>query len=196
MPQAGLQRTFGANVALMPEPASNYIPLDLALSMRKQAFRVWFIGLLAVLAWALLIVGAPILKACGLDAVSSPLYYFFSFLCHQIPDRSLHIADEQFAVCSRCFGVYFGLAVGFIVYPLWRNIADTEPLSKFWLFASLIPMSVDWSLTFFGIWENTNLSRFLTGMIVGFACATFIVPSLVEITQNFTYRKRISTQSR
>ena len=164
--------------------------------MRKQAIRVWMIGLLVVFAWVLLIVGAPLLKANGLVAVSSPLYYFFSFLCHQIPDRSLHIAGEPFAVCSRCFGVYFGLLFGFAIYLLWRNIGDIEPLSKFWLFLSLIPISIDWSLTFFGIWENTHLSRFLTGMIVGVACSTFIVPALVEITRNFTCQKRISTQSR
>ena len=164
--------------------------------MRKQAIRVWMIGLLVVFAWVLLIVGAPLLKANGLVAVSSPLYYFFSFLCHQIPDRSLHIAGEPFAVCSRCFGVYFGLLFGFAIYLLWRNIGDIEPLSKFWLFLSLIPISIDWSLTFFVIWENTHLSRFLTGMIVGVACSTFIVPALVEITRNFTCQKRISTQSR
>jgi len=170
----------------MKESSENYISQATAATMRKQAFRVWIIGLLVVLAWVLLIVAVPILKANGLAAVSSPLYYFFSFLCHQIPERSLHIEGEQFAVCSRCFGVYFGLFFGFALYPLWRNISETEPLPKVWLFLSLIPVSVDWSLTFFGIWENTHLSRFLTGMIVGVACSTFIVPSLVEITRNLS----------
>ena len=164
--------------------------------MRKQAIRVWMIGLLVVFAWVLLIVGLPVDKANGFVTISSPLYYFFSFICHQIPERSFHLAGEQFAVCSRCFGVYFGLLFGFAIYLLWRNIGDIEPLSKFWLFLSLIPISIDWSLTFFGIWENTHLSRFLTGMIVGVACSTFIVPALVEITRNFTCQKRISTQSR
>ena len=180
----------------MPEPASNYISLGTAKLMRKQAMRVWSIGLLVVFAWILLIVGAPLLKANGFVVVSLPLYGFFSFICHQIPERSFHVADEQFAVCSRCFGIYFGLLFGFAIYPLWRNIADIEPLPRFWLFLSLIPISVDWSLTVFGIWENTHFSRFITGMIVGFACSTLIVPALVEIKRNFTYRKRISTQNR
>lgn len=173
----------------MIEPASNYVPVGVLEQFRRQAFRVWFIGLLVVLAWVLLIVGVPLLKANGLAAAFSPLYYFFGFLCHQIPDRSLYIAGEPFAVCSRCFGVYFGLVLGFAAYPLWRNISETEPLPKFWLFLSLIPVSVDWSLTFFRLWENTHLSRFLTGMIVGVACSTFIVPALVEITRNLTYRR-------
>ena len=172
----------------MPEPAVKYISLEAADRYRSQAWKVWTFGLLVVLAWILLIVALPIAKANGLVTISSPLYYFFSFICHQIPDRSLHIAGEQFAVCTRCFGVYSGLLFGFIIYPLWRNIAEIEPLPKFWLFLSLIPMTIDWSLTFFGIWENTNLSRFLTGMIVGVACSTFIVPAIVEITRNLSRR--------
>ena len=178
----------------MPEPSSNYVSLDTAKLMRKQAVRVWMIASLVVFAWVLLIVGLPVAKANGFVTISSPLYHFFSFVCHQIPERSFHIAGEQFAVCHRCFGVYFGLLFGFAIYPLLRSVDEIEPLPRFWLFLSLIPITVDWSLNFLGIWENTHLSRFLTGMIVGVACSTFIVPALVEITRNFTYRRRISTR--
>jgi len=173
----------------MAEPPENYVRQDISLTMRKQAARVWFIGLLVVFVWILFIVGLPVLKTNGFVTISSPLYYFFSFICHQLPERSLHLAGEPFAVCSRCFGVYFGMLAGFAIYPLWRNIDEIEPLPKFWLFASLIPMSLDWALTFFDIWENTQFSRFITGMIVGIACSTFIVPAIVEITRNFTHRK-------
>jgi uncharacterized membrane protein len=78
---------------------------------------------------------------------------------------------------------------GVLIYPLWRPIEEIEPIRRFWLFLSLIPVTIDWSLTMFGIWENTHLSRFVTGMILGAACATFIVPALVEITRNFSARK-------
>ncbi|MBP7415107.1 MAG: DUF2085 domain-containing protein [Pyrinomonadaceae bacterium] len=173
----------------MTEPASNYVSLDLAAKMRKQAIRVWMAGFVVVTGWVLLTVAAPLAKANGFVAVSSPLYSFFSYICHQISDRSFHIEGEQFAVCSRCFGVYFGLAFGFAIYPLWRNITEIEPLPRFWLFLSLIPIGIDWSLTIFGIWENTHLSRFITGLILGVACATYIVPAIVEITRNLTQRK-------
>ncbi len=146
-------------------------------------------GFVVVTGWVLLTVAAPLAKANGFVAVSSPLYSFFSYICHQISDRSFHIEGEQFAVCSRCFGVYFGLAFGFAIYPLWRNITEIEPLPRFWLFLSLIPIGIDWSLTIFGIWENTHLSRFITGLILGVACATYIVPAIVEITRNLTQRK-------
>ena len=176
----------------MTEPAANYTPQNIAVKMRTQAVRVWIVGLAAVLVWASLIIIIPIAKANGIVQLSSPLYHFFSFICHQMSDRSFHIEGEPFGVCSRCFGVYFGLFAGFAIYPLWRNIAEIEPLQRFWLFASMIPIGIDWSLTIFGIWENTHLSRFVTGLILGIACATYIVPAIVEITRNLTW-KRLQT---
>lgn len=173
----------------MTEPAESYVPVDLATRFRRQAWKVWAIGLAVVLLWAAAIVAAPLAKAGGMIALSSPIYHVFSFLCHQISDRSFHVEGDQFAVCSRCFGVYFGLLFGFAIYPLWRSIDEIEPLPRVWLFLSLIPIAVDWSLTVFGIWENTHVSRFLTGLILGVACATFIVPATVEITRNLSRKK-------
>jgi uncharacterized membrane protein len=170
----------------MPQTAENYIPQDLNRLFKRQAIRVWAIGLAVVFVWVLLIVAAPVAKASGLVSVSTPLYTFFSYICHQIPDRSFHVEGEQFAVCSRCFGVYFGLLAGFVIYPFWRPIDEVEPLPRFWLFLSLVPIGIDWSLGMFGIWENTHLSRFITGLILGVACSTFIVPAIVEITRNFS----------
>lgn len=173
----------------MIAPAAGYVSLDLAAQFRLQAWKVWAVGLAVAALWLCLIMAAPIAKAHGLLAISSPLYYFFSFLCHQFPERSFHIDGEPFAVCSRCFGVYAGLLAGFVSYPLWRSVDNVEPLPRVWLFLSIIPISVDWALTFFGIWENTHLSRFVTGGILGFACGTFIVPSIVEVTRNLTRRR-------
>jgi uncharacterized membrane protein len=175
----------------MMEPAENYVPAALAEHFRRQALRVWMATVAVVFLWDIVIVGAPLLRQAGLVSVSAPVYTFFSFLCHQISDRSFHIDGEPLAVCSRCFGVYFGLCAGVGVYPLWRSIDDITPLPRFWLFASLLPMAVDWGLTFVGVWENTHISRFLTGLIVGVACATFIVPALVEITRNFSRRRAL-----
>ncbi len=173
----------------MAEPVTSYTPIDLQKRFRKQAVRVWVIASAAVLIWVGLIVAAPLLSAAGSRQISAPLYTFFSYICHQMPERSLHLAGDQMAVCSRCFGVYFGLLFGILIYPLWRTIDEIEPISRFWLFLALIPITVDWLLTVFGIWENTHFSRFLTGLILGTACATFIVPALVEIVRNLSGRR-------
>jgi uncharacterized membrane protein len=173
----------------MTESADNYIPTDLSAHFRSQAFRAWGVSVAVVFVWVAAIVSAPVAREFGWG-IASPLYTFFSYICHQLPERSLHFAEHQLAVCSRCFGVYFGLLAGLIVYPLWRRIDDIEPLPRIWLFLSLVPIGIDWSLTVFGIWENTHFSRFITGLILGAACATYIVPAVVEIRRNLSLRRK------
>jgi uncharacterized membrane protein len=170
----------------MAQPIEHYVSQIVANRMRSQAVKVWIITSAVIFIWLLLIVGAPVLKASGYESISAPIYHFFSYICHQIPSRSFFIDGEEFAVCSRCFGVYFGLLLGFLIYPLWRAIDEIEPLPRFLLFLSLIPIGVDWSLGVFNIWANTFTSRLITGLILGLACATFMMPALVEITRNVT----------
>ncbi|CAN5170584.1 hypothetical protein BH20ACI2_BH20ACI2_02790 [soil metagenome] len=172
----------------MSQKGENYIPVAFAEGKRRQAFHVWGLTLVVVGLWTLAIVAAPVTRTSGLDGISNPLYTFFGYICHQLPERSFHILGEQFGVCSRCFGIYFGLVIGVVVYPLWRVIDTIEPVARFWLFLSLIPIGIDWCLTALGIWENTQASRLITGLVLGFACATFILPALVEIIRNFSLR--------
>ena len=155
-------------------------------NLKKQAIKVWIVGLAVVFLWVFVILVAPIAEANNAAGVSRPIYTFFSFLCHQIPERSFHIENHAFAVCSRCFGVYFGLLFGFIIYPFFRSLDEIEPFARIWLFLAIIPIAIDWSLGFFEIWENTHVSRFLTGLILGTACGIFIVPALVEIARLLT----------
>ena len=170
----------------MNEPADRYTSIKLQERFHSQAVRVWWIAAVVVLVWVGIIIGTPLFLANGLSSISSPLYSFFGYICHQIPDRSLHIATYQLAVCTRCFGVYSGLTAGLLVYPLWRSLDEVEAIPRVWLFISLVPITIDWTLTMFGIWENTHFSRFVTGSILGVACATYIVPALVEITRNLS----------
>ena len=158
----------------------------------RQAVFVWSVSLLIAAIWVFLILFAPLSEANNLPGVSNFLYNFFGFLCHQDPARSFHLETRSFAVCSRCFGVYFGVLGGFVLYFLLRPLEETNPLPRFWLFLALIPMAIDWSLGFFEIWENTHFSRFLTGAIVGTACAVFLIPALVEIVQLLLNRKTIT----
>ncbi|NOT49542.1 MAG: DUF2085 domain-containing protein [Acidobacteria bacterium] len=174
----------------MTEPAGSYIPTDISRYFRSQAFRAWGVTVAIVFVWVVVIVLAPVALETGWISISSPIYTFFSYICHQLPERSLYFETHPLAVCSRCFGVYFGLFAGLLAYPLWRKIDDVEPLPRIWLFLSLVPIGIDWSLTVFGIWENTHASRFITGLILGIACATYIVPAVVEIRRNLSLRRR------
>lgn len=167
----------------MPETIENYTPQFALKDIKKQAILAWSIGFGLVFVWVFVILFAPFAEANSWTNISAPIYKFFSFLCHQMPSRSFHVENHAFAVCSRCFGIYFGLLAGFVVYLFIRKIEEIEPIPRFWLFLALIPIGVDWALTAFGIWENTHLSRFITGLILGATCAIFIVPALVELVR-------------
>ncbi|MGC2235548.1 MAG: DUF2085 domain-containing protein [Pyrinomonadaceae bacterium] len=180
----------------MPETIENYTPQIVPKEIKKQAITAWGLGFAIVFVWVFAILLAPVAEAVGLTYISAPIYKFFSFLCHQIPSRSFHIENHAFAVCTRCFGVYSGLLLGFIVYPFFRRIEEIEPLPRVWLFLALVPMGVDWSLGFFDIWENTALSRFSTGLILGVACAIFIVPALVELVRLLSNKRQLKRLSR
>jgi uncharacterized membrane protein len=180
----------------MKLPAENYTPQSFLPQMRKQAWMVWSVSFLIVFAWVFLILLAPVVAVNNFNGISAPIYKFFSFICHQQSERSFHIAEHQFAVCSRCFGVYFGLFFGFIIYPFFRKIEEIEPLPRVWLFLAMIPIGIDWTLGVFGIWENTHLSRFTTGMILGAACAVYIAPALIEIFRLLRGKKQLKRLSR
>ena len=165
----------------MEQPVKIYMPQAVIKRQKRLALFAWSGLFLAASAWILLIVAAPVAAENNFSAFSNPVYKFFSYLCHQMPERSFYLDAHPLAVCARCFGFYGGFLLGIFIYPFARDLYDTEPLPRVWLFAAMIPMGVDWSLTFFSIWENTHFSRLITGTILGAACAFFIVPAVIEI---------------
>lgn len=145
------------------------------------AFGVWVAVLLVTLAIAAAVVVAPVAQATGHTAFASAIYKTFSFLCHQIPERSFHLAGHQFAVCSRCTGLYAGFALATLSYPVFRSLPRTDTPSIIWLFVSAVPLALDFGLTYFGIWQNNHFTRFTTGALFGAVAAIYVVPGVVEV---------------
>jgi len=173
----------------MASGLNEYHTLELKESARITSRRLWLLLLLLVSAWSILIIAPAIAAANGSDSAASGLYSFFGYICHQRPDRSFHLLGHKLGVCSRCFGVYLGLVVGVLAYPLFRNISEIKPLPLFWLVLSMIPIGIDWSLTVFGIWENTFFTRFATGLVLGTACSVFVIPALSELAHVYHFRR-------
>jgi len=150
------------------------------------------INLVAVGIWislaapALLIVaaifGAPLAQALGYSAFAGSIYKAFSFVCHQIPDRSFHLGEHQFAVCSRCTGLYAGFAVAALSYPLVRSLKSADTPPRLWLILAAVPLAIDFALGYFSIWENNHLSRFTTGALLGAVAVFYILPGLIELS--------------
>jgi uncharacterized membrane protein len=129
------------------------------------------------------ILGAPLALAHGHPQFAATVYQIFSFVCHQIPERSFHLAGHQFAVCSRCTGLYAGFALATLCYPLARSLHRTDTPSRLWLFLAVVPLVIDFSLSYFGIWENKHLTRFSTGALLAGVALFYIMPGLIRLSQ-------------
>jgi len=164
-----------------------------AAPVSRRAVAIWAITAAFGLAIIGLIIDAPLAQAQNHPDFASAIYKAFSFVCHQIPERSFHLAGHQFAVCSRCTGLYAGFAAAALVYPLTRSLKSTETPPRFWLILAAVPLAVDFALTYFSIWQNTHFSRFSTGALLGSVAVFFIIPGLMELS--YTIPRRLAGKS-
>ena len=159
------------------------------------AAAVWAISAAIAIAILAAIVGAPLIQSSGHPAFAFKIYRAFSFVCHQIPDRSFHLYGNKFAVCSRCTGIYAGIGLATLAYPLTRSLKRTDAPRLIWLFLAAAPLAIDWSLGYFSIWENNHVSRFATGFLLGAAAIFYILPGLIEMSCRIS-GKRLSVDQR
>ena len=170
----------------MPEAISEYVPQlardEESARRARAAWRAWGAALAFAAGLVGLIVAAPLLRAGGMWAAADAVYRGFGLVCHQMDERSFHVAGFQLAVCARCFGLYVGALAGVAAYPLTRSLMRRELPARAWLVAAAVPTSLDFALGFFGVWENTHASRFLTALPLGVALAFCAVPGLVDLS--------------
>jgi uncharacterized membrane protein len=170
----------------MPELISEYVPQ--LVSDEESARRVrrargaWGASLGVAAGLVALIVAAPLLRAGGAEAAAGAIYKAFGLVCHQMSARSFHVEGHQLAVCARCFGLYVGALAGVAAYPLARPLTRREMPGRAWLLAAAVPTALDFALGFFGVWENTHLSRFLTALLLGAVTAFYVVPGIVDLS--------------
>lgn len=154
----------------------------------RAAWIVWSVVASIALLLLLLVVAAPVAAAQRHSQFASPIYKTFSYLCHQIPERSFHLAGHQFAVCSRCTGLYAGFAFATLALPLVRPLKRTDTPHVIWLLLSGVPLAIDFGLTYFEIWQNNHFTRVTTGALFGAVAAIYVVPGLIELST--TIRRR------
>lgn len=182
----------------MPEAISEYIPQlthDEESVRRERRARVgWGVAAGLAALFVTLIVGAPLLKAGGLQVAAGAAYGALALVCHQMDERSFHLLGFKLAVCARCFGLYAGVLVGALLYPLVRPLTRRDLPARGWLLAAAVPTSIDFALGFFRVWENTHASRFLTASLLGVVLAFYLVPGAVDLA--LTSRKYLFGRKR
>ncbi|PWT88780.1 MAG: hypothetical protein C5B55_12555 [Blastocatellia bacterium] len=149
----------------------------------RRPLLFWSGVVLMTLLFCSLIIAAPLASAAGHTQVALTIYQPFGLLCHQLPERSFFIAGHKFAVCARCTGIYAGFALTLLGYPLIRSLRSCSVPPRKWLFLGAVPLLIDFSLGFFGIWLNTHSSRFATGFLFGAVVVFYVMPAVAELSQ-------------
>jgi len=140
----------------------------------------WLVSAATVAALVSLIVVAPLAAAGGHNGVANAIYRAFGTICHQIPERSYFIEGHKLAVCARCTGIYAGFTFTLLLYPLIRSLRNTSTPPRSFLILAALPLAIDFSLTFFGIWENTHTSRLFTGLLLGSVAVFYVMPGIAD----------------
>jgi uncharacterized membrane protein len=148
----------------------------------RRPILFWLVSAATVVALVSLIVIAPLAAAGGYNGVAFAIYRAFGTLCHQIPERSYFIDGHKLAVCSRCTGIYAGFAFTLLLYPVVRSLRNTATPPRSLLILAALPLGVDFSLTFLGIWENTHTSRLLTGLLLGSVAVFYVMPGVIDLS--------------
>jgi len=101
-------------------------------------------------------------QTSGMNPFARWVYDSGDINCHQKASRSLYINGNEMPYCSRCVGIFFGLAMG-SMFSLFI-ILD---LKVWYILAALLPIGIDGGMQALGFWESTNPVRLATGGLAG-----------------------------
>ncbi|MBN4050190.1 DUF2085 domain-containing protein [Desulfobulbus sp. AH-315-M07] len=126
--------------------------------------------------WLPLARALPLHSLLPLGPVGEIFDGVFIALCHRAPERTLLLAGVAQPVCSRCAGVYGGLALG----ALLRWPRPTMPQTRIALAVVGLLMAADvvmQDLALHPMWHSTRL---VTGGLVGYALAASLMAAITR----------------
>lgn len=166
--------TDPTNATRRPDSLSTraVIALDRAIYRFSGRWLPAFNALLV--AYAGLVVLAPVLAASGQGSVAKPIYRYFGLFCHQDPDRSFHLFGQQFACCERCAAIYGSIALGGLLFTLVRGQMRAPRYVEIVTLVS--PVVLDGMAVGAGIYDGNVVMRVITGGLFGLATIWFLYP--------------------
>ena len=102
----------------------------------------------------------------------SSIYSAGDRLCHQKSERSFYLNGNQMPFCSRCTGIWLGLAIGLGFMFFYKVELDNKFVYA--IIIGLAPIGIDGFGQLFGFWESTNIIRLITGLLSGGICGISI----------------------
>ena len=113
--------------------------------------------------------GVPVLDTIGRGFDS-----WFAFQCHRDPARTLSVGARLLPVCSRCFGIYFGLGLGAL---LMRPKLGVWAL-RIWVGFAALVMLLDVLTEVLAMRPSMTLLRALTGTLLALPVGSALVRAL------------------
>jgi uncharacterized membrane protein len=181
---------FGYNVAVQVHKrkflrdSMKFLPVDLQYLVARRAL-LFFLGLLC-----LSILAAPFLTSLRHPVPAAVFYLSFSTVCHQIPERCFTLLGYPLAVCQRCSGIYFGLWIGALLYPAIPEIIRCRVIRRSWVLGAIIFLALDAGLALMGLWTNTPLTRFASGMVFGASSSILLLTGIAEFLRDRPWKQQ------
>lgn len=177
------------------------------MEKRENISKIIIIIFLISFIWTLLQFLAPIMLESGsvedlsgltglkdneeaIKKMDAPWNYVYSIgdrLCHQKASRSFFINGNQMPFCARCTAIWIGITIG-LGFMLFYKIALDKKLLIL-MIIGLIPIGIDGTGQLLGFWESTNLTRVITGLLIGVITGLAIIVIMDE-TRDILNKKK------
>ena len=153
----------------------------------------------ASVVWLALLIVTPLAPS----SLATLMYTAGAVVCHQIPERSFHLAGFQIPVCARCLGIYAGAAAAASIHVLAGVVADSShwrvlsPHAARVVFVlSAVPTLISLRLEWGGVWHGTNIDRAIAGIALGAGGALVVMSAVATLHYSGCLRRRPIAPSR
>jgi uncharacterized membrane protein len=135
---------------------------------------------LASLAWLALLIAAPFAPS----SLAALIYAAGSVICHQIPERSFHLAGFQTAVGASVH------VLGALSPDAMRWRVFTPQAARRVFIVSALPTLSTVGLEWTGVWAGTNIVRAIAGVTLGIGSALVVMSAVATLHYSACQRRQ------
>lgn len=140
--------------------------------------RVFITGFTLLTIWLLMLSFAPLLMASGFPPAgyaATMIYFLTDPVCHQLPARSLYISGLPMPVCARCYFIYLGGWMVFLI-PVFRRKINFWS-HRIYLIMGLLILT-EFVVEKTGLYQNPTEIRMIAGFLLGILIFRLIIEAL------------------
>ena len=141
-------------------------------------FRLARALVLGCLLWTALLIAAPFAAGSPHAPVARAgalVYLAGSFVCHQRPERSFHLAGAPLPVCARCTGLYVSALAGALASLALSTASISASRARWLLGLAALPTLVTVMFEVLGLAHPSNMARAIAALPLGSAAAWVVI---------------------